>query len=230
MKVSICIPTYEMHGKGTEFLFTALKSIKNQTYKNIEIVVSDHSSNEKIKRLCSTLNTEEFPIKYIRNKNNKGSSSANLNNSMRNATGDIIKILFQDDYFFSTTCIEDICNIFKDKNANWAVVSCIHTVDGVHYFNPMVPYYNKNIYLGINTISSPSVLAIRNTDLLLFDENLIWLMDVDYYKRLYDVYGEPVIIKKCSVVNRLWEGQITNSVITNDIKKREQELLSKKYK
>jgi hypothetical protein len=45
-----------------------------------------------------------------------------------------------------------------------------------------------------------------------FDENLIWLMDVDLYKRLWDALGDPVILPQTLVVNRIHEGQVSASV------------------
>ncbi len=52
MKISVCIPTYEMAGHGAAFLLRALESIKQQTIKDLEVVVSDHSENEEIRDIC----------------------------------------------------------------------------------------------------------------------------------------------------------------------------------
>ena len=93
----------------------------------------------------------------------------------------------------------------------------------------MVPEYNDEIYLGNNTISSPSVLAIRNKNVLTFDESLSWLMDVDYYKRLFDKYGLPEIVENILVVNRLWDGQISTSQITQDIVDKEVAYMRRKH-
>ena len=37
-------------------------------------------------------------------------------------------------------------------------------------------------------------------------------MDVDFYKRLWDSHGDPVILPDPLVVNRLHEGQVSASV------------------
>ncbi len=52
MKVSMAIPTYSMSNRGAEFLQYALDSIFMQTYTDYEIVVSDHSKDDKIRILC----------------------------------------------------------------------------------------------------------------------------------------------------------------------------------
>ena len=50
--LSIAIPTYEMLGKGVEFLEYQFNIFLQQSFKDFEVVVSDHSLNESIKALC----------------------------------------------------------------------------------------------------------------------------------------------------------------------------------
>lgn len=227
--VSIAIPCYEMHSKGVEFLDFSLSKIHHQTYKNIEVIISDHSQDDGIKNLCTKWE-KLLNIKYFKNENKRGNSSANLNNAILKCTGDLIKILFQDDFLFSETSIEEIVSLFnQDPESHWLITACIHSNDGNTFYRPFYPKYNNNIYLGNNTISSPSVLTIRNKDVILFDENLVWLMDCDYYKRLYDKFGSPLILNKINVVNRTWDYQFTN-ILNNEIKEREFNYIKQKYK
>ncbi len=97
------------------------------------------------------------------------------------------------------------------------------------FFTPFYPTYNDQIHLGKNTISSPSVLTIKNNNPLLFDENLIWSMDCDYYKRCHDAYGDPHILNTINVVNRVGPHQISNTAL--DLKRKEEEYayILKKY-
>ena len=62
MKVSICIPTYEANGLGVKLLKTLIDSIIIQTYPNIEIIISDHSINDEIKKYTELLNLDN--LKY----------------------------------------------------------------------------------------------------------------------------------------------------------------------
>ena len=50
--ISIAMPTYETFGRGCEFLEFQFKKFMCQTYKDFEIVISDHSRNDDIKNLC----------------------------------------------------------------------------------------------------------------------------------------------------------------------------------
>jgi hypothetical protein len=215
-----------MHGKGVEFLDFNLKQINNQTYKNIEIVISDHSQNNDIMELYHKWKNQ-LNIVYIKNNNNLGVSSSNVNNAINNSKGELIKILFQDDFLYHNNSIKDIIENFED-GYNWLVTSSTHTYDGFNFSNELIPIYNDNIHLGINTISSPSVLTIRKSVTERFDEKLIWLMDCDMYKQLYIKYGEPKIVKKVNVVNRLWGNRLSDT-ISQDIKDKEFLILQKKY-
>lgn len=76
----------------------------------------------------------------------------------------------------------------------------------------MVPHYHDRIYAGVNTISCPTVLTIKNEDPILFDESLNWLVDVEYYKRLYDKNGLPVVVENICAVNRNAEIRTTNMI------------------
>ena len=46
------------------------------------------------------------------------------------------------------------------------------------------------IWTGNNTMGCPTGMTIKNKNLLFFDEEINWLMDVDYYKRMFDLHGE----------------------------------------
>jgi glycosyltransferase involved in cell wall biosynthesis len=209
MKVSICIPTWEQYGKGFEFLKKNFDTILNQTYKNFNVIVSDHSKDDHIKSLCD-LYSHKFEIKYFKNENLLGNGPANTNNAIKNSDGEIIKIIFQDDFFYSENSLELITKEFEKNDCNWLVNGCNHTYDdGKTFVDFMVPRWNEKIPLGINTISSPSVLSFKNVDVCLFDEKLTMLMDCEMYYQLYIKYGLPKIIEDYLITNRLHDHQIS---------------------
>ena len=227
MKLSIAIPTYESHGRGCEFLLTQFQKFQQQTFKDFEIVISDHSKNNDIESLCSFYNNF-LDIKYYRNEEKRGNSSANLNNALKKCSGELIKIIFQDDFLWDERSLHYTIESF-DEGTQWLVSACQHTNDdGVSFNRDFYPKYHDKIHLGFNTISSPSVLTIKNENKILFDERLIWLMDVDYYKSCYNLFGPPVILNKITVVNRIWGMQMTNK-ISEKIKDIEKNLLIKKF-
>jgi GT2 family glycosyltransferase len=216
-----------MNGKGVEYLEYSFNVLYSQTYTEFEIIISDHSISDEIKDLCEQW-SKVLDIKYFRNQHNRGVSSANINNAIKHANGKIIKILFQDDFLYDEFSLETQLKIFTQSENYWMVSACCH-YDGVEVKRPLYPRYHDNIQYGENTISSPSVLMFKNINILHFDENLFWLMDVDYYKRLYDTFGYPAICHYITVVNREHPYQVSNTLATEEVKRIELDYIIKKY-
>lgn len=210
-RISICIPTYEMAGFGAEYLADSFLKIENQDFTDYEVVVSDQSKDDSIKKLCDQF-SDRLPLKYIKSTATKNSASTNLNSSISECSGEIIKFLFQDDYFENPSTLSTISCAFDEEKNGWLISGCGNPTDGGTVVRPFKPYYHPHIHFGHNTISSPSVLAIRNDSPLLFDESLIWLMDVDYYKRCHDAFGPPVIVDDLLVINRNHENQVSKGI------------------
>jgi glycosyltransferase involved in cell wall biosynthesis len=226
--LSICIPTYEMNGLGVKFLEHSLEILTKQTFKNFEVVISDHSKNNEIEDLCKNY-SNKLKINYNKNLENIGSSSANINNAIKKANGKLIKILFQDDFLYNEYSLETTISNFDVKKDKWLVSRSEHSYDGVTFVRDFIPQYNDNIHLGINTISSPSVLTILNKKPFLFDENLICLMDCDYYKRCYKEYGLPKILNTITVVNRIGSHQVSNTIVDDELQKKELQYVKQKF-
>jgi glycosyltransferase involved in cell wall biosynthesis len=226
-KVSICIPTYEMVGFGEDYLNYSLAVIAQQDYSNIEVVVSDHSKNNTIEELCNSY-SEHVDVVYVRNSNSIGNSSANLNNAVAHASGDILRILFQDDFLLSSTSIKTQLASLLSSPQKWNVTACAHTYDGETIIDSYYPQYHSNI-LFQNTISSPSVLMVYKKYYQPFDEKLLWYMDTDVYHRLGQLHGPPSICNHITVVNRRHEHQITNTRVNDEVIERETTYLKNKH-
>jgi GT2 family glycosyltransferase len=153
---------------------------------------------------------QDRKIKYIKYRENYGNGVSNLNNALKIAAGDIIKIMFQDDLMFTKDCLEKFSKVFQDKSVKWAVCGCNHTRDGVNFERFMIPCWNDKLLEGVNSISSPSVLAFRNERIELFDEELTMLMDVEYYYRMNKKQGLPKILEDCLITNRVHANQISS--------------------
>ena len=226
---SIAIPTYEMNGYGEEFLSYSFGLLSKQTFKDFEIIVSDHSKTNIIKEICDNW-SEILNIKYYKNTYKIGGSSPNINNAIKLSNGQWIKLLFQDDFLYDNNSLKNLKkHIDGNSGITWVATACEHTNDGINMYRPFYPSWNENIHIGINTISSPSVITIKNTDnKLYFDEDLIWLMDVEYYKRMYDIYGEPSYMQTINVVNRTWGNSLSNT-LPQIIKNKEVEIVNHKF-
>lgn len=212
-----------MGGEGATKLRHLLETVKKQKYVQYEVIISDHSVDREIESLC-----EEFDVLYIRNEKNRGSSSSNLNNAISFAKGDFIKPMFQDDFFFSPYSLYYFMKKVEE-GFSWVASSCTH-FDGTVFQNPHTPFFNSEIHLGRNTISSPSVIMYRKDPEVIFDENLIWLMDVDFYKRFQMKHGDPGICEDILIVNGIGNHQVSNTLATEEIRKREFKYIKEKYK
>tara|TARA_B100000902_G_scaffold166708_1_gene161537 strand:+ start:154 stop:864 length:711 start_codon:yes stop_codon:yes gene_type:complete len=217
MKISIAIPTWEFNGRGSEYLNDLLRTIQIQSYKDFEVCISDHSvDNEVLKELKQF--EGKFKIVYNKNENDRGNGPANTNKAIEMCSGDIIKVMFQDDFFYDTESLEKIQTEFNDSDKMWLVNGCNHTKDdGYNFYWEMFPKWNDKMIEGVNSISSPSVLSMRKEcfDKIRFDEKLVMMMDCDYYYNLKSNFGDPIYFEDVLVSNRVHENQISSTYDKN---------------
>jgi glycosyltransferase involved in cell wall biosynthesis len=101
--VSIGIPTYN---RAEGYLKHALRSAVNQTYQNIEIIVSDNCSPDHTESVVQEFNDPR--IRYYRQKENIGSVN-NCNFCLEQSRGEYFLMLFDDDLVdddFIATCLD----------------------------------------------------------------------------------------------------------------------------
>ena len=211
---SIAIPAYGYNGKGSEFLNHSFNILFNQVFTDFEIVVSDHSQDDTIKDLCLAWG-KNLNIKYFKNEIGRGIISPNLNNALINCSGKWIKILFQDDFLFDCNSLKDIKDFIdlEDTDMKWLASSFWHSIDGKHLHNRLKPTWpEKPIWAGNNSIGCPSVITIKNEDILNFNEDLNWLMDCEYYQRMFLKNGLPKILDKDTMINRVVDDRLTNTI------------------
>jgi glycosyltransferase involved in cell wall biosynthesis len=207
MNLSIALPTYEMGGNGLEFLAYNFKQLKAQTFRDFDVIISDNSNDETIKTYVNGI--KDLNIKYVKNEGAK-TLAANMNNAIKNCDGEIIQIMCQDDYFYNKYSLQKIVDNF-DKGKGWMCSMYMHTKDRLGLFKQQIPMWNPQIYIN-NTIGTPSCLSFLNNDNIYLDENLSWLVDCEYYYRLFKKYGQPKILSELIFVQVLWEGQVTQQI------------------
>lgn len=191
-RISIVVPVYPMPN-GDFFLKRCLDSIKSQTFKDYEVIIT-----------------------------NDGKMAENTNSGIKKSTGELIKILFMDDYFAHENALQIIVDNFAGR---WLVTGCTHDPGG----NEHLPQWSDLMATGVNTIGSPSVLTIKNENPLLFDEEMTWLLDCDLYKRYYDKYGKPTILNDINVAIGVGEHQSTH-LMGEQVKINEHIYMAQKYK
>jgi glycosyltransferase involved in cell wall biosynthesis len=208
-RFSICVPVCISHEDQLSYLEELLHSISNQTFSNFELIVSDDSDNISVSALCSQMKVQGLRVKYISSQST--GISQNLNYCIKNATGDLVKIMFQDDFFFTSNALEEINSEFEKTGTAWYVSACNHySQDNRKYYEEFFPRENSNLLQGHNTISSPSVVTLRRASFETFSKRLTYLLDCEWYLRMSHKHGMPSFGRSIHVTNRVHAHQATN--------------------
>ena len=91
-KISVIVPVYNVE----KYIGECIKSIINQDYENIEIILVDDGSNDKSGEICDEYTLKDKRVKVI-HKENGGVSSAR-NRGIESSTGEYIAFVDGDDY------------------------------------------------------------------------------------------------------------------------------------
>lgn len=195
-KISICIPYHDTQ-KTAFFLQRLLRSIYIQNFTDYEIILTK-----------------------------EGKMAPNTNAALKRAKGELVKIMYMDDFFTDENSLREIVDSIGESK--WLVTGCAHYREGEEIGNIHFPEYTDDIHTGNNTIGSPSVLTMRRDSMLLFDNKLSFLLDCDLYRRLHDAYGEPKYLMTPNVIIGLHPDQTSNTMPLKD-KQKEATYLLKKY-
>ena len=126
MKVSIIIPIYKVE----QFIEDCLRSVYNQSYKNLEIIlVDDCTPDDSMLIARNFVSKKELPkgmeIKFLSHKKNRGLSAAR-NTGIDAATGDYIYFLDSDDEL-SPDCISLLAEPLKKRQYDFIIGDYIIT-------------------------------------------------------------------------------------------------------
>ena len=121
MKVSIITVCFN----SEKTIEDTLKSVRSQTYSDIEYIVIDGNSNDRTNEIVETYSD----IVSIHISEIDGGLYDAMNKGISLATGSIVGMLNSDDVFFSNTVIEKIVNGFDSSNVD-AVYSDLIYVSG----------------------------------------------------------------------------------------------------
>lgn len=91
IKFSILVPAFETK---EEYLRAMIDSVLTQTYGNFELIISDASSSEQVKKIIETYTDERIKYRY---RGQNAGISANTSQALVYATGDYAGLLDHDD-------------------------------------------------------------------------------------------------------------------------------------
>ena len=191
--VSVIIPSYNRE----KLIEKSIKSVLNQSYKNIEIIVVDDNSSDNTESVVKSLQDKYEFIKYIRHETNKGGSAAR-NSGVKVALGELIAFLDSDDEWVGNK-LEKNLEIFHKNDKVAMVYSDMYLVNAdtaEEKLNKSKKYDDK--YYGLlceNIIGSTSLIMIKKdvfNNVGGFKEGLPSCQDWDFY---LNVAKENVIEK-----------------------------------
>lgn len=108
-KISVIIPTFNR----AKLITRSVKSVLNQTYENIEIIVVDDGGSDNTKEVLSKI--KDNRLKYYRLRKNSGTGAAR-NYGISKATGNYIAFQDSDDLFLKNKLEFQMNNMKKNKS------------------------------------------------------------------------------------------------------------------
>jgi glycosyltransferase involved in cell wall biosynthesis len=218
-KISICIPAYNQ----TFYLEKLLASIKKQTFTDYEVIISDDSTNPDAKLLANSYGFGD-KLKYFRNPVPLG-SPANWNAAIEKATGQYIKIIHHDDAFATEDALGEMLSYIEANNYDYIfcdtrIVNVKDEGKGrIHTIRKLRRTIQKPwlLFFG-NSIGAPSTLLFKKEAFhhLQYDTGYIWLVDIEYYARLFQLSANGSNISKPLVVtHEAMEQRLTSVILAN---------------
>lgn len=214
--ISICVPAY----KKPDYIKRLLDSVLKQSYKDVEIIISDDTPDDSVKLIVSSY-THLLNIKYFENKPALGSPK-NWNNALNKAEGDFHMLLHQDDWLNDENALKIYLETFQQHTEIDFVFCKNIAIDesGKSFVLQEIPSLlhqlekKPNHLVRSDVIGPPSNVVLRKKVDTRYDERLIWLVDVDYYVRVLKSGFKPFYIPKHLVSIGLHADQTT--VYVND--------------
>ncbi len=172
--VSILIPTHNR----PDYLEIALRSALAQTYKNIEIIVSDNSDDDASQARMAPFLIEHSHIKYLRSHGTN--ADQNFSTCLEQAAGEYVNFLMDDDVFHPEK-IQRMVACYLGQPEIGMVTSCRQLIDGDGHFlaplpgtEPLFPQDTRiggkslgDLILskGMNLIGESTTVLLRRSDI-----------------------------------------------------------------
>ena len=231
MLVSVIVATYNSERYITE----TLESIKDQTYQEIELIVTDDHSGDKTIEVCRSwlgIHSERFLHSELLTVQSNTGTSANCNRGLLSARGDWIKFCAGDDTL-KRSCIEDNVECVGSHPEIRALFSRIDIYKNTFapqnliQTTPEIPYSHEGILAEDRTAESqhkmlllsdrihftPSVILHRETLLSVggFDERFRLLEDHPLWLNLTENGHKLYFMEKVTVNYRIHSKAVNNT-------------------
>ena len=222
--VSVCIITYN----SQDYILEALNSVADQTYRNIELIISDDYSYDRTVEICRqwlSSNSYRFVNSEIITIDKNTGVSANCNRAVKRCKGEWIKYFAGDDKLLPN-CIADNVNYINEHPSTDVLFSDMLVI-GDHitekiidsrqaYFERLTKGEFMRRLLYQNFLPAPSSFYSKELFDKVggFDENIPFMEDKPFFLRA--VLGNRILsyMKKTTICYRKHSNSLSN--IKND--------------
>ena len=112
-KITIVTPVYN----GKEYIEQTIRSVINQTYKNIEYIIVDGGSDDGTRELIDKYRSKISKIIYQKDE----SMYEAIETGFKSATGEYYYWINSDDFFLDNFSVERLMSILNKYNYNWVI-------------------------------------------------------------------------------------------------------------
>jgi glycosyltransferase involved in cell wall biosynthesis len=165
--VSVCVPTYNR----ADFLRASLVSIAAQTYRPLEILISDNASTDDTETICRELAARDARVRYVRHPTNIGLYE-NHNFCLDESRGAYVGFLHDDDLHAPTLVAENAAMLDAHPSVglvgtDWDLIDETGRRFGGRRFavEPLTPglqYIDRTIATGRSSVCCPGALIRRS--------------------------------------------------------------------
>lgn len=164
LKVSVIIPNYNC----ADYIERAIRSVRNQTYHNVEIVIVDDDSVDNSYEVCMGICSSDPDIKFLKREKNGGQLAARTD-GLNLSTGDWVIFLDADDYlnedsiesFIKIALNTDVDLVFAGyETINSEGTQKIHTAsinEGLYSSNQIGKYLFNEIPMNVLSCVGPKL-------------------------------------------------------------------------
>lgn len=224
--VSIIVITYN----SSDFVLETLQSVKEQTYRNLELIVSDDCSTDGTVEICRKW-IEENKSRFCRIEcliadKNIGISST-CNRGLYIAKGDWLKFIAGDD-LLHPNCIENLLNFVISNSEAKVIESEVQEFIETYHQNNFISYHSKNnlfhrfgitakkqfeILLDGNCVNAVGTFINRQTLLEVngFEEKYKYLDDYPIWLKLLKSDYKIFFLEKLTTYYRIHSSSITST-------------------
>lgn len=209
--ISICIPAY----KNQVFLKRLLDSIRIQSFRDFEVIITDDSPDDSVKDFCIQYQ-HSLPLRYFRNPVALGTPE-NWNEGIRQATGKWIKLIHDDDWLASEHSLQRFADAIQN-NPGATFFFCAFRNNWLQSGKTEEVYINSFRYKQLlkqpavlfsqNVVGPPSVVLHPNDKQFFYDNKVKWVVDIDFYIRYFKT-ARPVAIHEILINVGMGEHQVT---------------------